>query len=158
MVLTGEECRQVQEHAEADYPSECCGVVLTRGPGADDRLLLACRNVQDELHAKDPVRHPRTSRTAYFIDPKDLLAIGRREAQGYEVAVIYHSHIEAGAYFSPTDKQNALINGEPAYPGATYVVVSVVERKVVDARAFAWNAAARDFAPVELTWAAARPS
>ncbi len=32
------------------------------------------------------------------------------------VDVIYHSHIDAGAYFSATDKQNALMNGEPFYP------------------------------------------
>jgi proteasome lid subunit RPN8/RPN11 len=106
---------------------------------------MPCRNVQDELHAKDPIRHPRDARTAYFIDPKDLLAIGRREGQGYGVAVIYHSHIDAGAYFSATDKQNALMNGEPAYPEATYVVVSVMGGVVADARAFAWHPASRDF-------------
>jgi proteasome lid subunit RPN8/RPN11 len=149
MILTPEEWAQIREQAEAEYPAECCGVVLTRG-GAE-RLLLPCRNIQNELHASDPVRHARDARTAYFIDPKDLLAIGRREAQGYRVDVIYHSHIEAGAYFSPTDKQNALINGDPAYPEATYVVVSVVERTVVDARAFAWEPGARDFAAVEFT-------
>ena len=32
------------------------------------------------------------------------------------MATIYHSHIDAGAYFSETDKRNALVNGEPAYP------------------------------------------
>jgi len=110
-----------------------------------DRLLLPCRNIQDELHGKDPVRHPRDSRTAYFIDPKDLLTIGRREGQGYRVATIYHSHIDTGAYFSATDRQNALIDGEPAYPDAIYVVLSVLERRVVDAAAFAWDPAARDF-------------
>jgi proteasome lid subunit RPN8/RPN11 len=149
MILTGEEWKRVRDQAEAEYPAECCGVVLTRAPA--ERLLVPCRNIQDELHAKDPARHPRDSRTAYFIDPKDLLLIGRREGQGYGVAVIYHSHIEAGAYFSPTDRQNALINGEPAYPGALYVVLSVVDRKVVDARAFGWETAAREFTAVEFT-------
>ena len=145
MHLTDEEWRQVRVQAEAEYPAECCGVLLVReGPRAE-RVLMPCRNVQDELHAKDPVRHARDARTAYFIDPKDLLAIGRREEQGYGVAVIYHSHIDAGAYFSATDKQNALMNGEPAYPDATYVVVSVMAGKVADARAFAWHPASRDF-------------
>ena len=101
-----------------------------------ERLLIPCRNIQDEIHAKDPAKHPRDSRTAYFIDPKDLLAIGRREAQGFSLAAIYHSHIDAGAYFSATDKHNALINGAPAYPEVVYVVVSVAERVVGDARAF----------------------
>jgi proteasome lid subunit RPN8/RPN11 len=154
MILSAEEFSRIQAQAEAEYPAECCGVVLVH-PGSPprdlgDRLLLACRNIQNELHAKDPVRHPRDARTAYFIDPKDLLTIGRREAQGYRVAVIYHSHIDAGAYFSETDKRNALMNGEPAYPEAVYVVVSVVERKLADAGLFVWDPTARDFVPAEL--------
>ena len=145
MILTPEELAQVRAQAEAEYPAECCGVLLIRGDAPGDRLLLPCRNIQEELHAKDPVRHPRDSRTAYFIDPKDLLAIGRRETQGYAVAVIYHSHVDAGAYFSPTDQRNALVNGEPAYPHALYVVLSVTAGKAVDAQAFAWDPSALDF-------------
>jgi len=150
MILRPDELERVRAQAEAEYPAECCGVLLTRGAPTPDRVLLPCRNIQDELHAKDPVRHPRKSGTAYFIDPKDLLTIGRREAQGYRVATIYHSHIDTGAYFSPTDRQNALVNGEPAYPEAVYVVVSVVERRMVDAAAFVWDPATRDFVPTEL--------
>ena len=145
MILSEEEWARVREQAEAEYPAECCGVLLTRAGAEPHRLLLPCKNVQNELHAKDPERHPRDARTAYFIDPKDLLAIGRREGQGYGVDVIYHSHIDAGAYFSATDKQNALMNGEPFYPAATYVVVSVMEGKVADIRAFVWTPSARDF-------------
>jgi len=149
MTFTPEELAQIRAQAEAQYPAECCGVLLVRAGAPADRVLLPCRNIQDELHAKDPERHPRDSRTAYFIDPKDLLAIGRREGQGYGVAVIYHSHIDAGAYFSATDKRNALINGEPAYPEAVYVVLSVVGGKVVDARAFVWDGTTRDFVTAE---------
>lgn len=149
MILTPEEFTRVQSQAVDEYPSECCGVLLVRSAPAAERLLMPCRNIQDELHAKDHLRHPRDSRTAYFIDPKDLLAIGRCEAQGYRVAAIYHSHIDTGSYFSPTDRQNALVNGEPAYPDAVYVVVSVVERRAVGAAAFVWDAGARDFVQTE---------
>ena len=149
MILTPDELGRVRAQAEAEYPAECCGVVLTRDAAAPDRILMACRNIQDELHTKDPVRHPRDSRTAYFIDPKDLLTIGRREGQGYRVATIYHSHVDTGAYFSATDRQNALIDGEPAYPDAVYVVLSVLGGRVADAAAFVWDASARDFVPAE---------
>ncbi len=147
MIFTPEELAQVRAHAEAEYPAECCGVLLIRGGPRAERLLLPCRNIQDELHARDPARHPRDSRTAYFIDPKELLAIGRREAEGYGVAIIYHSHIDADAYFSPTDKHNALIDGEPTYPEAAYVVLSVMQGKSVDQKAFVWDPRARDFVP-----------
>jgi proteasome lid subunit RPN8/RPN11 len=149
MIFTPEELAQIKAQAEAEYPAECCGVLLRRTEPRPERLLLPCRNIQDELHRGDPVKHPRDSRTAYFIDPKDLLSIGRREGEGYHVAVIYHSHIDAGAYFSATDKRNALIDGEPTYPDAVYVVLSVVKGTVADARAFVWNAATRDFVAEE---------
>jgi proteasome lid subunit RPN8/RPN11 len=146
VIATREELAEIRRHAEADYPSECCGVILAR---AAERALMRCRNLQDELHRADPVKHPRDSRTAYYIDPKDLLEIVRREAQGHRVAVIYHSHCDAGAYFSETDKRNALFGGEPAYPDALYVVVSVVSGRVAAAGAFQWNPEKRDFLPVE---------
>ena len=149
MILTPEEYARVRDQAAAEYPGECCGVVMERAGAPPERMLLPCRNIQNELHAKDPQRHPRDSRTAYYIDPRDLIAMGRQEAQGFHVLTIYHSHIDAGAYFSPTDKHNALINGEPAYPEATYVVLSVLEGRVADAGAFRWDAAHRDFLAVE---------
>lgn len=149
MILTADEYAKIQGQAEAEYPAECCGVVMVRQGAQPERLLLACRNVQDELHGKDPVRHPRDARTAYYIDPRDLVAMGRHEAQGFKVRTIYHSHIDAGAYFSPTDKHNALINGEPAYPEVAYVVVSVMERRAAEASAFRWDADQRDFIRID---------
>jgi len=150
MILTRDEWARIRAQAAAEYPAECCGVLLQRTASAADRRLIPCRNIQDELHAKDPVKHPRDSRTAYFIDPKDLLAIGRMESQGFNVALIYHSHIDAGAYFSATDRQNALVSGAPAYPDAVYVVVSVADGQVGEARAFVWDAAAKDFVATAL--------
>ena len=151
MIFTAEEWAQVHAQAEAEYPAECCGVLLTRAEGPATRVLFPCRNAQDEMHAADPERYPRRARTAYFIAPKDLQAIGAREAQGYRIAVIYHSHIDAGAYFSATDRQNALIGEEPAYAETVYVVLSVVEGRVVDAGAFTWRPDQRDFVAVAFT-------
>lgn len=145
--MTEDELRAVAAQAVAEYPRESCGVVLAR---AGERRLVGCRNVQDDLHRRDPVRYPRDGRTAYYIDPADLLRIGRLEGEGFAVAVIYHSHIDAGAYFSETDRRQALVAGEPAYPDAAYVVTSVVAGRVDAVAAFRWDAARRDFTPVEL--------
>jgi proteasome lid subunit RPN8/RPN11 len=147
LILTEDELRAVAAQAVAEYPSESCGVILTRGR---ERRLVPCKNVQDDLHRRDPVRHPRDARTAYYIDPADLLRIGRLEGEGFAVAVIYHSHIDAGAYFSETDRRQALVAGEPAYPDATYVVTSIVAGRVDGVAAFRWHAAQRDFLPVDL--------
>ena len=147
MIVTPAEQEAIRAQAVEEYPFESCGVILVR---AGDRRLLRCRNAQNELHARDPVRHPRDARTAYYIDPKDLLRIGDLERQGFAVAVIYHSHVDVGAYFSETDRRQALVGGEPAYPGAVYVVTSVMDGKVDAAAAFRWDAGRRDFVPMEL--------
>ena len=147
MTLTRLEVDAIRRHAVEEYPRESCGVLLVRDVR---RQLVRCRNIQDELHAKDPVRHPRDARTAYFIDPRDLLRIGRLEAEGFAVAVIYHSHVDAGAYFSPTDRQRALLDGEPMYPEATYVVTAVLGGRAEETAAFRWSPEARDFGAVDL--------
>lgn len=146
--LTTAEEAAIHRQAESAYPAECCGVLLVRPGAPEERRLMPCRNVQDELHARDPQRFPRTSRTAYYIAPEDLLEIGRREGAGFEVRVIYHSHVDAGAYFSETDRRNAMFDGVPAYAQATYVVVSVVEGRVAETRAHRWSPAAHDFVEV----------
>jgi [CysO sulfur-carrier protein]-S-L-cysteine hydrolase len=148
MIVTPEELESIRAQAVEEYPFESCGVILCRGA---ERKLLRCRNAQNELHARDPQRYPRDARTAYYIDPKDLLRIGDLERQGFGVAVIYHSHIDAGAYFSETDRRQALVGGEPAYPGTVYVVTSVSGGRVDAVAAFRWDAGRRDFVAMELS-------
>ncbi|MBI2218499.1 MAG: M67 family metallopeptidase [Candidatus Rokubacteria bacterium] len=147
MILTPDELAALVEHAVREYPRESCGVIVARG---DERRVIRCRNIQDDLHGRDPVRHPRDARTAYYIDPLDLLRIGRLEGEGFSIAVIYHSHADAGAYFSETDRARALVVDEPAYPDTTYVVTSVRAGRPEGVAAFRWDAAARDFAAVDV--------
>ena len=137
----------IRQHAEEDYPHESCGVIVARD---GERRLLRCRNIQDELHAADPVRHPRNAGAAYYIDPRDLLAIGRLEGEGFAVAVIYHSHVDAGAYFSETDRRQAMMGEEPTYPTAVYVVASVVGGRTEAVGGFRWDPDRRDFVAVDL--------
>jgi proteasome lid subunit RPN8/RPN11 len=151
VIVTTDELEAIRRQAVEEYPDESCGVVLAR---AEERRLLRCRNVQNELHARDPERHPRTARTAYHIDPQDLLRIGRFEGDGFDVAVIYHSHVDTGAYFSETDRRQALIGDEPSYPGTTYLVTSVVAGRAEATAAFRWDAARREFVAVH-SWGAA---
>lgn len=146
MILRADELAAIARQATEEYPNECCGVVLERG---DERRVFACRNVQDAKHAEDPVKFSRTARTAYYMEPQDIFAWTRLEDAGFRVAVIYHSHPDAAAYFSPTDvAQATMIDGTATYPDATYVVVSVVNGRVADAAAFRWDAVSREFTRV----------
>jgi proteasome lid subunit RPN8/RPN11 len=64
--------------------------------------------------------------------------------------VIYHSHPNVGAYFSATDaKEAAPESGTgPLWPGVTYVVMSVRDRRVVEWAAFSWGPEQRAFVEV----------
>ncbi len=130
-----------------EYPHEACGVIMVSG---DERRLLRCRNDQNDLHARDPERYPRDARTAYHIADRDRLAMVRMEANGFAPAVIYHSHVDVGAYFSETDTRQAMLHGEPMYPETTYIVVSVMDRHVDAVAAFRWDPRTRTFAPLDL--------
>lgn len=142
MLITAEELAAIKRQAIAEYPNECCGVILVRGR---ERRHVPCRNVQDQMHTRDPATFPRTARNAYYMDPLDALRLNRMLDEGFAFAVIYHSHPNAGAYFSETDRAQALIRGEPAYPGALYLVVSVVGQEVKALAAYRWNAERRVF-------------
>jgi glutamate-1-semialdehyde 2,1-aminomutase len=146
MLLTPAEVAAIKQQAVAEYPNECCGVILTRGA---ERRIIPCRNVQDQMHSRDPVTFPRTARNAYYMDPLDALKLNRLVDEGFAIAVIYHSHPNAGAYFSETDRAQALIRGEPAYPGTIYVVASVVGRAVKSLAAYRFSASTAAFERVD---------
>jgi len=143
---------EVIGHAREVDPDECCGVVVARG-GRDEIWRL--RNVQNELHARDPVAHPRTARTAYALGREDVERVDAATlgdpAVG-DLKAIYHSHSKNGAYFSGEDRAQAMFGDEPTYPDVAYLVVSDA-REQGEARAFRWSEADRDFVevPIERT-------
>ena len=139
--IPSESLEKIRIQSERDYPHETCGILVgPRSAPGQVTALYPCRNVQDVYHAEDPVNFPRDSRTAYFIDPRDLFRIQKETRhKGWEIRVIYHSHVDAGAYFSEEDERIALSEGKPAYPGVSYLVVSVKEGRAEEASLFEWN-------------------
>ena len=138
---------KIRSQAERDYPNETCGMLI--GPEhRKDQItkIRPCRNVQDHYHAQDPASFPRTARTAYFIDPRELLTLQKEIREKQEkIRIIYHSHCDAGAYFSEEDKRVALADGQPCYPGVEYLVVSVLKGKTAGMALFCWNPDKEDF-------------
>ena len=65
--------------------------------------------------------------------------------RGLCIAGVYHSHANAKAYFSEEDKQRAMLGNEPMWPDAHYLVISVVNCNVLNAKSFAWDYSKRDF-------------
>lgn len=79
-------------HAEAQYPEECCGFILSDG------TVQAARNIQNDLHRSEPQRHPRDARRGYSMSLEDIRALESSFATQSPAVVIYHSHPDVGAY------------------------------------------------------------
>ena len=139
MILDEQTWTALATHAAEAYPDECCGVIVA-APGGEERVMRV-RNVQDEMHARDPEHYPRTARIAYTGHPEDLKgALDAAERPGCRLVAFYHSHPDHEAYFSEEDVKQATPFGEPSYPDALQIVVSVRDRVVKYAKAFAWSA------------------
>jgi proteasome lid subunit RPN8/RPN11 len=129
--------------AQACYPNECCGLVVQTATG--QLQAVECENLQDKLRALDSANYPRSARTAYSLDSRILITVAD---SGSTLRAIFHSHPDRGAYFSEEDTLMALAgdpNGEPAFPGVDYIVLSARADGVDDVRLFRWNSVRRAF-------------
>jgi proteasome lid subunit RPN8/RPN11 len=139
---------------------ESCG--LLAGPAAKPLVVdtvVPMENRANKLHKLDPETYSRTGRMYFDIDPMKFDREMKTRAQaGAPAKILYHSHLDVGAYFSETDATAATMGGDaPAYPLA-YLVTSVRkpaeengEPIVDDAKLFIWDAASKKFAESKLT-------
>ena len=139
VVLPAELLHDVLQHAREAYPEEACGLLL--GP-PDGPLfeVVRCTNVQ--TRRKLAGQSELDARDGYWIDEQQLLRTQQRaDREGLEIRIVYHSHCDAGAYFSHADRDGALgPTGEPLYPGVTQLVLAVYESGVRDLAAYTWCA------------------
>jgi proteasome lid subunit RPN8/RPN11 len=149
LVVARAALERVFEEAESAYArdEESCGFLT--GPAAEPLLVdevVPMENRANKLHAMDPETYPRTGRMYFDIDPLRFeRALREGERAGRPVKVLYHSHLDVGAYFSETDAHAAKGGGdEPAYDLA-YLVTSVRKGTVDDHKLFVWDPEARAF-------------
>jgi [CysO sulfur-carrier protein]-S-L-cysteine hydrolase len=148
LLLTQEAWNEISRHAQETFPEECCGVVLSAA-GLD--YVHRLKNIQNKLHALDPLTYPRTAAIAYAMDPLELESvIAKGEARSHQLKAFYHSHPEHDAYFSDEDKAFASPFGEPTYPESAQIVISIYNRAVKIIRAFAWSDENNDFVEVPI--------
>jgi proteasome lid subunit RPN8/RPN11 len=139
---------EISRHARETFPDECCGVILSAGES--DRVH-PLENIQNKLHALDPLVYPRTAAIAYAMDPLALESLlEEARADGRTLKAFYHSHPDHDAYFSDEDKAFARPFGEPTYPDAVQIVISIYNRSVKVIRAFVWSAEKTDFVEVPI--------
>ena len=139
MIDIPESClSEIRDHAEQEYPCECCGIVLCASEGT--WVVRRCTNIQDELHRRNPTSFPRDARTAYYVDPREQMRILRdADERGWEIRGFYHSHPDHPARFSEEDEQRAMPWGMPLYPDAFYLIVEVLLGRARNVACFAWD-------------------
>jgi proteasome lid subunit RPN8/RPN11 len=141
--LSAQSWDAICRHAQDTFPDECCGAILKRG-GVEEVQRIT--NIQNAMHAKDPHSYPRDATIAYFMDPKELLAVIKEADSGQaELQAFYHSHPNHDAYFSAEDKARAMFGDEPSYPDTAYLVISIYDRQVKTIRAYRWDEEKKDF-------------
>jgi adenylyltransferase/sulfurtransferase len=140
---------EILRQAEEGYPEEICGMVIGRPGEPETYRVRQVANVANREPQADPAGTTRDARTAYKMDPLGQLeALREADREGWEAVLFYHSHPDTGAYFSRMDRDRAVMaDGEPLWPGAVYLVVSVMGGRVSEIAAYRWDPSARDFIP-----------
>ena len=137
-------------HGERAFPDECCGFIIGDAALEEVRPIT---NIQNRKHAEDPAAFVRDARTAFLMEPKEHLAVMNEiDRRKIALKIVYHSHPDHDAYFSPTDRAAACSfdPSEPDYPDTAHVVMSIRSGKFVRAAAFVWDDAKKEFAETAL--------
>ncbi len=115
---------EVFAHARETLPEECCGLIVGT-PSRPHRLVVRCRNEMTRHHQRDAVAYPRDGTQGFYMNEIDYLrAQQEAQARRESVTVVYHSHVDCGAYFSAMDQDFATRPLYP-FPDADHLVVGV---------------------------------
>lgn len=121
LVISTRHLQTAGKHAATSYPDECCGVLIGRS-GSDSTVVERLLSVDNE---RNESRHNR-----YLINPETVLAAHKEaRALGLDVVGYYHSHPDHPARPSEFDREHA-------WPGVSYLIVSVEKGSVADARSW----------------------
>jgi proteasome lid subunit RPN8/RPN11 len=103
----------VVEHARAESPKECCGMIASR---------------DGEAVAVHRARNAANSALRYVMDPMEQYQLQTAiEEAGLDLGAIYHSHTRSDPVPSETDVNLARLGDtdSPAFPGTLYLIVGV---------------------------------
>jgi proteasome lid subunit RPN8/RPN11 len=121
LVISARHLQTLGRHATMSYPDECCGVLvgrLSEDTTVVERVLSVGNERQDSRHNR------------FLISPETVLAAHKEaRALGLDVVGYYHSHPDHPARPSEFDREHA-------WPGMSYLIVSLEGRKVVEARSW----------------------
>ena len=141
LLISPRHLQTVERHAAMTAPEECCGVLIGRSIQETtmvERVLLVGNT------------SPEDRQNRYQIPPETVLAAHKEaRALGLEVVGYYHSHPDGPARPSEADRENA-------WPGVSYLIVSLKGRQVAETRSWRLAADSTGFEEEEIDQAALR--
>ena len=123
--LTEEIINQISKHGESDYPNECCGFILGDFIDEESRGIeyLPATNTKEENRER-----------RFLIDPMAYQkAEDKADERGLSVISIVHSHPDHPDKPSEFDREHA-------WPGFSYIIISVQNGNAVSYRSWQLNA------------------
>jgi proteasome lid subunit RPN8/RPN11 len=121
IVITPQDLQAIGRHGESTFPEECCGFLIGQARAETtvvERVLPVDNERQDSRHNR------------YVIEPETVLAAHKEaRAAGADVVGYYHSHPDHPSRPSDFDREHA-------WPGLSYLIVSVMRGQVADARSW----------------------
>jgi proteasome lid subunit RPN8/RPN11 len=133
MRISPEQHEAVVDHARAEHPNECCGVLVVR-----DGAVVAVHALENV--AASPFR--------FEVDGMELhRLLTEVEDAGDELGAIYHSHTRSEPYPSQTD-----VNFAAHWPGVEWLIVGLPGRDApAVVRSYRIESGAVDEVPVDVT-------
>lgn len=144
ITLDAKQDDEIRRHGEAEYPHECCGLLLgsfTEGGRKRVAEVYPISNAREE-----DARHNRS-----LITPDEYMR-GERHARslGLDIVGNYHSHPNHRAVPSGFDLEHA-------WPTWSYIIVSVCEGRATDLRSWEMETDRSRFNEEELTTGSNQP-
>jgi proteasome lid subunit RPN8/RPN11 len=121
LIIGPDDLQAISRHGESTFPEECCGFLIghARGETTVVESLLPVDNERPDS------RHNR-----YVIEPETVLSAHKAaRGAGFDVVGYYHSHPDHPSRPSDFDREHA-------WPGLSYLIVSVMKGRAEDARSW----------------------
>ncbi len=110
--VTPQHLADIGLHGEADYPHECCGLLIGHIDAQGVKTVVDTAPISN-------AREEEAKRNRFLITPAELMAGERLARQnGLDIVGFYHSHPDQPATPSQFDLEHA-------WPTYSYVIVSV---------------------------------
>ena len=138
ITLEAQQGDEIRRHGEAEYPHECCGLLL--GSFAEDGHKHVMEVYPISNAREEEARHHRS-----LITPDEYMR-GERYARGRNLDVVgnYHSHPDHPAVPSQFDLEHA-------WPTWSYIIVSVRDGRASELRSWEMQTDRSRFNEEEMT-------